>query len=543
MAIDTGETEKIGTLPGWDGRRHKKAAFLAGAMAGMIMTVIMLFFLLTGATPRSLANLVSDRIAVLAGAGITEFFIQTIGPLGKQMLFLFVLIGQVIVGGLLGLLFTTFTPPTANKTLIWRNSFLLGIGFWLLFVFLGFPLLEQGFLGAYLGNDQIGVLAISFVLFWIFALAFGYGYKLLVPRDPIPADDAAIVNQAQTEDNEPPALSRRKFVAIVSSMFVLVAGAALISKAFGPQLATYRASLGDLRPDGTLAGEITPVGDFYQVSKNAFNPKVDGASWQVKIDGLVNNTLTFNLADLQKLPQKKVYHTLTCISNEVGGPYIGNAEWEGVPLRDLLAQAGIKSGAKTVIFTCADGYKDSIALTKAQEENTIFALKMNGERLTDDHGFPGRMLIPDIYGMKNAKWVTQITLADSEFFGYWQNQGWDNLAVIQSQSAITSPPDNDSVRVGQVTAVKGIAYAGSRDIEKVEVSFDNGKTWVEAKIKPRLDKNAWTLWRLEWTPDRANSYTLKVRAYEAGNKTQTAERQGSFPSGSTGLHTISVRAV
>jgi DMSO/TMAO reductase YedYZ molybdopterin-dependent catalytic subunit len=542
MAIDT--SENIGTVAGWDGRRHKKAAFLAGTMAGMIMTIIMLFFLLTGATPRSLANLVSDKVATIAGPGVTEFFIQSIGALGKQMLFLFVLIGQVIVGGLLGLLFTTFTPATANKTLIWRNSFLLSIGFWLLFVFLGFPLLDQGFLGAYLGNDQPGVLVISFVLFWIFGLAFGYGYKLLVPLDPIPADDEAIVNQkAQVDNDEPPALSRRKFVAIVSSMFVLVAGAALLSKAFGPQLATYRASLGDLRPDGTLEGEITPAADFYQVSKNAFNPKVDGASWQVKIDGLVNNTLTFNQADLQKLPQRKVYHTLTCISNEVGGPYIGNAEWEGVPLRDLLAQAGVKSGAKTVIFTCADGYKDSIALTKAQEENTIFALKMNGAKLTDDHGFPGRMLIPDIYGMKNAKWVTSITLADSEFLGYWQNQGWDNLAVIQSQSAITSPPDNDSVRVGQVTAVKGIAYAGSRDIEKVEVSFDNGKTWIEAKVKPRLDKNAWTLWRLEWIPERAAGYTLKVRAYEAGNKPQTEERQGSFPSGSTGWHTISVRAV
>lgn len=534
MAVTLEET--VENKPTWDGKKSKKAAFLAGIMAGMIMTAVMLGLLILGFTQRSIANLVSDKIASVAGAGITEFFIQNIGALGKEMLFFSVLIGQVLTGGLLGFLFGLVTGPVTQRQTVWRNSFILSVGFWFFFVLVGLPLVGQGFLGEGLGVDQLPTLVMSFGLFQLFGFSFGYSYLLLVPNRPAePVQTAAELNQK---------ISRRKFVGIVSATFTLVVGAALVSKAFGSQSSDYRANLGDLRPDGTVEGEITPANEFYTVSKNAFNPRVEGAVWKLEINGLVERKVTFDQDSLKKLPQKKVYHTLTCISNNVGGQYIGNAEWSGVPLRELLNQAGLQTNRnpKKIVFTCADGYKDSITLEKALEENTIFALEMNGAALTQDHGFPGRVLVPDIYGMKNAKWVTEITVIDSEFEGYWQQQGWDNLATIRANSSITFPADGKSVRAGQPTTIKGFAYAGKRDIEKVEVSVDGGKSWQLATVKPRLGANSWTLWRYDWTPSATPAdYSLKVRAYEAGSKLQETQPSGSYPSGATGIHTVSVR--
>ncbi len=543
MAIEIDEKQAIGSS-GWDGRLHKWAAFRAGVVAGMSMTIAMLILLLMGVTPRSMANLVSDKIAATAGAGIQEFFIQTVGALGKEMLFLSVLLGMVVVGGLLGLLFASVTGRTEQSQVVWRNSFVLSTSFWLVFVVIGLPLVDQGFLGAGLGPDQVATLVISFLLFQLYGLVFGYSYQFLVPNETALAQTAAEEELEIREVQASQRTSRRRFMAIMSAAFVLVVGAAVINKAFGPALAEYRATLGDVRPDGTVEGEVTPVASFYQVSKNAFNPKVDGASWKLEINGLVNKTVTFDLNALKAMPRKTIYHTLTCISNPVGGEYIGNAQWSGMPLRDLLDMAGVGKGVQRVVFTSADGYKDSITLDKALEPNTILALEMNGAGLTDDHGFPARMLIPDIYGMKNAKWLTSITLVDTDFAGFWQKQGWDNVAKIKTESSIVFPADGASVKAGEVTTIKGIAFAGSRNIEKVEVSTDNGQNWTEAKIKERLGPNAWTLWRLDWTPPAGTqkNYTLKVRATEAGSKYQEPSHGEPFPSGASGYHAISVRS-
>ncbi|MDB5080819.1 MAG: hypothetical protein JWP00_2743 [Chloroflexi bacterium] len=534
----------------WDGRSHRKAAFIAGAVAGMAMTIVMLGLLLLGVTPRSLSNLVADKIAATAGPGITEFFIQTIGTLGKQLLFLMVLLGQVVVGGLLGLLLVRITGRTGTRQTVWRNSFIISTGAWMLFVVAGLPLLDQSFLGVGLGTDQIATLIISFMLFQLFGIVLGYAYFHMVPATyPEPATNSGM-NLAQIESRRErlegeARSSRRRFVRTVSAVFVLMVGAAIGTKAFGSvPLTEYRASLGDLKPDGTLEGEITPTGSFYQVSKNAFNPTVDGNTWKLSIDGLVNNPLTFEKNTLYQMPRQKVYHTLTCISNPVGGEYIGNAEWSGIPLKTLLDQAGVKPGVKKVVFTSADGYKDSITIEKALEQDTTLAVEMNGAPLTNDHGFPARMLIPNIYGMKNAKWLTGITLVDTEFEGFWQKQGWDNEAAIRTESSIVSPADGATIRAGQPTVLKGIAYAGSRKVEKVEVSLDNGQTWQETKLKERLGANSWTLWRFEWTPPAGSKgYVLKVRATEAGGKVQESRPADPFPSGSAGYHTISLQVL
>ncbi len=169
MATYIDKEEELGQQE-WDGRTHKGAAFIAGAMAGMAMTIAMLLLLLLGITPRSVSNLVADKIAATAGPGITEFFIQTIGALGKEILFFTVLVGQVVVGGLLGLLLVSLTGRTRNRPIVWRNSFVISTGVWLFFILAGLPLLDQGFLGVGLETDQISTLVISFMLFQLFGL-------------------------------------------------------------------------------------------------------------------------------------------------------------------------------------------------------------------------------------------------------------------------------------------------------------------------------------------------------------------------------------
>ncbi|MBN9392808.1 MAG: molybdopterin-dependent oxidoreductase [Chloroflexi bacterium] len=532
----------------WDGRTRRGTSFLAGALAGMVMTIVMLAMLLLGVTPRSISNLVSDKIASVAGPGITEFFIQTIGALGKEMLFLTVLIGQVVVGGFLGLLLAFITGRTDRQQTVWRNSFIISTGFWLLFVIAGLPLLDQGFLGSGLEKDQIATLIISFMLFQLFGLTLGYAFLNLLGTTAygtaktgnLTEKQVAAISERQDTETR---TSRRRFVGTISAVFVLVVGAAIGTRAFGgPALTDYRNSLGDLNSDGTLQGEITPTSNFYQVSKNTFNPNVDGKSWKLTIDGLVDNPQTFDLDTISQFPRQKVYHTLTCISNEVGGDYIGNAEWSGIQFKTLLDKAGVKAGVKKVVFTSADGYKDSITIEKAMEPNTTLAVEMNGAPLTTDHGYPARMLIPNIYGMKNAKWLTGITLIDTDFAGFWQQQGWDNTATIHTESSIVSPADGDTVPGGQTTTLKGIAFAGSRNIEKVEVSTDSGMTWNTATIKPRIGANSWTLWRYDWTPPAGSKgYILQVRATEEGGILQTVKTADPYPSGSSGYHTISLR--
>ncbi|MEI6043870.1 MAG: molybdopterin-dependent oxidoreductase [Chloroflexota bacterium] len=524
----------------YNGLDNKRSVFAAGAIAGMVFTGSMWLSLALGLVHRTLANLIADGIAGLVPASFTEGVIQAIGPLGKELVFYGVLLGQVWFGGLLGLLLVWLWPCLENPLTLFRNTFLLVAGFWLLFMIGVLPLLDAGFLGSTLGNDQFPILASSFVLFLLYGLAFGFLFLYLVPVAV--GSDLTLKERKETPIEEQ--TSRRRFIAFVSTIFIAAVGVGIGTNLFKPADSLYRTSLGDLRPDGTLEGEVTPTEKFYQVSKNAFNPKVNGSGWKLEVKGLVKNPLTFDYARIKQLPNELRYHTLTCISNPVGGGYIGNAQWRGTPLKGILEEAEVKAGVQKVVFTCADGYTDSIALKVALDPRTLLVYEMNNQPLTDDHGYPVRMLIPDIYGMKNAKWVTSITLVDTEFEGFWQKQGWDNLAQIKTQSALTFPADGDQLKAGQVVTLKGIAFAGARGLKKVEVSSDNGETWREAIVKPALSDTSWALWRLEWNvpPGGNKTYILKVRATDGTGLLQDMQVNSPFPKGATGYHTVSISA-
>lgn len=282
-----------------------------------------------------------------------------------------------------------------------------------------------------------------------------------------------------------------------------------------------------------LSPEITPTRDHYVVSKNVFNPSVSERGWNLKITGMVDNELVLTLDDLKALPSVERASTLTCISNTVGGKLIGNSVWTGVRLADLLRTAGVQRGANELILRAADNYSDSFVLEEALREGTIVAYLQNGEQLTRDHGFPARVLVPGIYGMKNVKWVQEIELAAEDHLGYWQTRGWSDLATVLTMSRIdtgkaTLLPDGTA-------AIGGIAFAGLRGVDRVEVSVDGGTTWQRATLDEPVNDLSWTLWGFRWEAD-PGTYEVLVRATDGDGITQTSKRQRALPDGATGYH-------
>jgi DMSO/TMAO reductase YedYZ molybdopterin-dependent catalytic subunit len=287
-----------------------------------------------------------------------------------------------------------------------------------------------------------------------------------------------------------------------------------------------------------IAREVTPTADFYTVSKNFIDPAVAVGGWRLKIDGSVDAPMELTYDQLTSLPASEGYYTLMCISNEVGGELWGNAQWRGVKLKYLLEQAGVHTDALKAQFTAADDYKDSVRLDRALNPDALLAWEMNGAPLKNEHGFPARLLVPGIYGMKNVKWLTGITILNNDFKGFWQSQGWDDAAPYQRASRIDAPRGREAISAGDLS-VGGVAFAGDRGIQSVEISTDQGQTWQHAQVKPGLGPNTWQLWRADISVDHSVK-TLRVRATDGLERPQTRETAPPFPSGATGYHNVTI---
>ena len=288
--------------------------------------------------------------------------------------------------------------------------------------------------------------------------------------------------------------------------------------------------------------EITPTESFYHISKNFFDPSPGSKDWKLEILGLVDNPYSLTYEQLTALPSVDVTTGMMCISNPVGGGLIGNAKWKGVRLADLLEKAKPKKNALELAFSAVDGYTDSITLKKALDPDVVLVWEMNGAPLTSQHGFPARLLVPGIYGMKHVKWITWIELVDHDFKGFWQepSQGWSDPAPVNTMSRIDLP-SSGSLAVNKKTTISGIAFAGDRSISKVEISTDGGKSWNEAYVKPPLSGTSWVVWGYEWTPTAAGKYTVQVRATDGDGKLQAAKKTDPYPNGATGYHSVTYR--
>jgi DMSO/TMAO reductase YedYZ molybdopterin-dependent catalytic subunit len=278
---------------------------------------------------------------------------------------------------------------------------------------------------------------------------------------------------------------------------------------------------------------LTTVEDFYQVSKNLSDPTVSSDGWELKVTGLVENELTLTYDDVFNRATTKNITTLCCISNELNGDLISTGEWQGFALKNLLDEAGVKEGAVDVKFHCSDDYEDSITIDKAMDPNVIVVVGLNGAPLTDDHGFPARMIVPGIYGMKNVKWLERIEVVDEDFQGYWQTRGWSDDATNQIWGRIDTPKSGEDIKIGPNVAA-GVASAGNRGISRVEVSLDDGETWADATLEPALNAPfTWVRWVFPFEAQEGQ-IKMQIRATDGNGEVMTEQRRAPLPDGATG---------
>ena len=291
-----------------------------------------------------------------------------------------------------------------------------------------------------------------------------------------------------------------------------------------------------------ITGRITPNEDHYTVDTTLVKPRVDIAKWKLEVSGNVERPYTLTYEDLLALDAIEHVRTLECISNPVGGELISTAVWTGVRMKDLLARASVKPNSYDVVLTSVDGYTDSFSIAKATEPDTFLAYLMNGTTLPIDHGYPVRVLVPNIYGMKNVKWLQQIKVETFDFKGYWQQQGWNDVATVNTNARIDVPGRTVRWSGGEVT-IAGIAFAGSRGIRSVEITFDEGKSWQAATLEPAAGPITWVRWALRWTPPGPGPRTVWARATDGKGDTQTPVPRQAYPDGSTGYHAFTLNVV
>jgi DMSO/TMAO reductase YedYZ molybdopterin-dependent catalytic subunit len=299
----------------------------------------------------------------------------------------------------------------------------------------------------------------------------------------------------------------------------------------------------DTEFDGLDNGEttyITPNDDFYRIDTALSFPTVDLSEWRLRIGGMVDNEIELSYDDISALTQIERTITICCVSNEIGGPYIGNATWQGVRLSDLLDMVGVREGAEQFFSRSIDGWTCGFPIDLARDgRDAMLAIGMNGEPLPLMHGFPARLIVPGIYGYVSAtKWISEIEInrwSDAE--GYWVPRGWAREAPIKTQSRIDVPRRGEKIDAG-ATKIAGVAWAQHTGVAKVEVRVDDGD-WIEATLSADLTDDAWRLWSVDWTAT-SGRHNIRVRATDKSGYTQTEEVASVAPDGATGWHTRTV---
>lgn len=303
------------------------------------------------------------------------------------------------------------------------------------------------------------------------------------------------------------------------------------------------------RPRGVDLGRSgvpwqTPDGEFYRVDTALRVPQILPQQWSLRIHGMVARELSLSYADLTSRPLVERWITLCCVSNEVGGDLVGNARWLGARLPDLLREAGLSPECDQLLMSSSDGMTiGAPAKVVMDGRDALVAVGMNGAPLPVEHGFPARVVVPGLYGYVSAcKWVVDIkatTFAAES--AYWITGGWAQQNAIKLESRIDTPRSGARVPAGRPVAVAGVAWDQHVGVSAVEVQVDDG-AWLPARLATVPSADTWRQWVVLWTPPQPGGYTLRVRATDAAGNPQIEQHADPFPSGATGLHTISVHA-
>ena len=305
---------------------------------------------------------------------------------------------------------------------------------------------------------------------------------------------------------------------------------------------------------------LTPNHRFFV--RSHFGPPppeaVSEANWRLRVGGLVERSQECTLKDLRQMDAVTITAVVQCSGNgrafhrpKVPGVQwergaVGNAEWTGVRLRDLLAKAGVQAGARHVQFQGADRpvvasvplFTRSIPLEKALHPDTILAYEMNGRPLPLLHGAPLRVITPGWMADSCTKWLMEITVQAEESKGYYMETAYRMpptpvepggsmsgssapIEAVAVKSLIAAPQEGETVKSGPVT-IQGMAWSGEAKVVKVDVSFDEGKTWEPARLVGDDRPYAWRQWQLVWRAKTAGTLTILCRATDARGEQQPA---------------------
>jgi DMSO/TMAO reductase YedYZ molybdopterin-dependent catalytic subunit len=283
--------------------------------------------------------------------------------------------------------------------------------------------------------------------------------------------------------------------------------------------------------------------DFYNVDISSVDPNVDESEWSLTVTGAVDEEITLTYDELLSMEPENRFNTLRCVGEDLNGKKMDNALWTGVPIWDLVQQAGPESGCECVMLRAADDYFEEFPIDAMRDG--FLAYGMNGEALPRGHGYPARALVPGHWGEINVKWITEIEVLEEEADGYWEQRGWQGTGPVETVAKLHAVNDLDDGR----KQVAGHAYAGTRGIQAVEVSVDGGETWNEAELSEPLPETAgdppeatgqtpfgedvWRQWKYEYDPTEAGAM-VTVRARDGNGDIQPEEETDSFPSGPSG---------
>jgi DMSO/TMAO reductase YedYZ molybdopterin-dependent catalytic subunit len=317
-------------------------------------------------------------------------------------------------------------------------------------------------------------------------------------------------------------------------------------------------------PVSELDEMFTPNDRFFVRWHLSVIPQIDAAAWRLRIDGPSAQTpIELSLAELRRLPVAEVVAVNMCAGNrrglsqphvpgvEWGHGAIGNARWRGARLKDVLARAGIRRDALEVAFHGQDHgvipqtpqFAKSLPMWKALDSDTLLAYEMNGAPLPPLNGYPVRLVVPGWTGTYWMKQISQISVLPQPFDGFWMKSAYripvgkfPDLARFSSQDApgvpttpvtelvvnslITNMQDGQSLMMGEVMPLRGIAWDGGHGIAKVEVSLDGGASWQSARLGRDYGKYAWRQWEFPLRSAQRGTLAARVRAVSKRGEAQ-----------------------
>lgn len=494
-------------------------AGLAAGLAGLAVSHALAMLLTLRAGP---VVAVAGGIIEITPGGLAETLIGLVGEYDKPLL-----VAGVVLGGL---------ALSAWAGAIAQRGRVLGAAVFVV----------MGLVGAVAVLTRADARAFDLV-----PVAAGTATWLLV--HPLLARQLTEAAQAPAETAD---AQRRRFLVTagfvgLAAVAVGVAGQAVGASRRGVETARRLLRLPVRRgkvPDGAELGVPgvapwrTPAAEFYRIDTALVVPGIDPVEWRLRVHGMVERELDLTFQDLVHWGLTEDWITLCCVSNEVGGDLVGNAWWSGVRVADVLAAAGVLSGADAVLQTSEDGWTCGTPLEALTDDrNALLALAMNGEPLPVEHGFPVRMVVPGLYGYVSAtKWLVDLEVTRfADITAYWTSRGWAERAPVKTQSRIDVPAPGAEVAAGTLR-VGGSAWAQHTGIALVEYRLDGGP-WTRAELGRVPNLDTWAQWSatVEVAP---GEHTLAVRATDRSGYTQTGVQSDVLPDGATGWHSVEFTA-